>query len=124
MQEKAAICEICGEEIWIDAGPTPRSGWARGGLQAVVERAAQEHLARHPTAIVERFLLRKHLDELAPDVRPVAVKQVYSQLRELWGDEDRRPVYSIEEALGDMAVYRLWCNANRCTWKHCRHREP
>jgi hypothetical protein len=124
MQEKAAICEICGEEIWIDADPAPASSWARGGLQAVVERAAQEHLARHPTAVVERFLLRKHLDELAPDVRPVAVKQVYSQLRELWGDEDQRPVYSIDEALGCMAVYRLWCNTNRCTWEHCRHTAP
>ncbi len=124
MQEKAAICEICGEEIWIEANPAPASSWAGGGIQAVVERAAQEHLARHPTAVVERFLLRKHLDELAPDVRPVAVKQVYSQLRELWGDEDQRPVYSIEEALGSMPVYRLWCNANRCTWERCRHTAP
>ena len=124
MQEKAAICEICGEEIFIEVtkgGPPP---WSGGGMNAVVERAAQEHLARHPTAVVERFLLRKHLDELAPDVRPVAVKQVYAQLRELWGDEEQKAVYSIDEVLGTLPVYRLWCNANRCTWGTCPHAPP
>jgi hypothetical protein len=121
MYERAAVCEICGEVIYVDVGPTPATPSSGAAINAVVERAAQEHLAGHPTAVVERFLLRKHLDELAPEVRPVAVKQVYAQLRELWGDEDRVPVYSIDEALGCMAVYRLWCNASRCTWESCRH---
>ena len=117
MQEKAAICEICGEAIYIDAEQV--RGWS--GFGAVVERAATEHLASHPTPEVERFLLRKHLDELAPDVRPLAVKQVYAELRELWGDADNRGTYSIDEVLGSLDMYRLWCNANRCTWEHCRH---
>jgi hypothetical protein len=126
MHEKAAICEICGEAIYVEVdrelGSTASLAPAGdSGLNAVVERAAREHLARHPSAVVERFLLRKHLDDLAPDVRPTAVKEVYSHLRELWGDEDRKGVYSIDEALGCMAVYQLWCNANRCTWERCRH---
>jgi hypothetical protein len=117
---KAAICEICGAEIYVDAQPAP-SPWGGGGFAAIVERAAQEHLASHPTPVVERFLLRKHLDELAPEVRPMAVKQVYAELREMWGDADRRGVYSIDEVLGAMPVYRLWRDANRCTWPSCRH---
>jgi hypothetical protein len=71
--------------------------------------------------VVERFLLRKHLDELEPSVRPVAVKQVYSQLRELWGEEDTRGVYSIDETLGSVAMYQLWRNAGHCAWPDCRH---
>jgi hypothetical protein len=120
MQEKAAICEICGEGIYVDAENVQT--WS--GFGAVVERAATEHLASHPAAVVERFLLRKHLDDLADDVRPLAVKQVYDDLRELWGDADRRGVYSIDEALGSVEVYRLWCSANRCKWERCRHHEP
>jgi hypothetical protein len=119
MQEKAAVCEICGEAIYVES----ERGGSWGAFHAILERAATEHLASHPTAVVERFLLRKHLDELAPDVRPLAVKQVYADLRELWGDEDRRGVYSIDEALGSLEVYRLWCASNRCTWEHCRHQE-
>ena len=114
MHQKAAMCEICGADIYVDVAHT-------GGFLAIVERAAQEHLASHPTPIVEQFLLRKHLDELAPEVRPLAVKQVYAELRELWGDGDRRGVYSIDEVLGSMPMYRLWCNANRCNWEKCRH---
>lgn len=118
--QKAAICEICGEEIFVDDGQA-KGTWAGGGFRASVERAAQEHLASHPTPVIERFLLRKHLDELAPEMRPVAVKQVYAELREMWGDNDRRGVYSIDEVLGALPVYRLWQDANRCTWERCRH---
>jgi len=117
MQEKAAICEICGAGIYVDAEQIK----TLSGFGEIFERAANEHLASHPTPVVERFLLRKHLEELAPDVRGLAVKQVYAELRELWGDEDRRGVYTIDEALGSLDLYRLWCHANRCTWENCRH---
>jgi hypothetical protein len=119
MQQKAAICEICGEPIHVEFEQAPAS--QRSSLYAVVERAAADHLATHPTPIVEQFLLRKHLDEIAPDVRPAAVKQIYSDLVELWGDADRRGVYTIDDVLGSLDVYRLWCNANRCTFDGCRH---
>jgi hypothetical protein len=119
MKQQAAICEICGEPIYVEI-----AGVAAGrpsGYYASVQRAAAEHLATHPSPVVERFLLRKHLDELAPNVRPIAVKQVYSQLRELWGDDDRRGVYSIDEVLGTTAMYQLWRSATHCTWSGCRH---
>lgn len=119
MRQQAAICEICGETIYVEL-----EGVTAGrvtGYYASVQRAAAEHLAKHPSPVVERFLLRKHLDELEPSVRPIAVKQVYSQLRQLWGEDDTRSVYSIDEALGSAAMYRLWRNAGHCTWANCRH---
>jgi hypothetical protein len=119
MKQQAAICEICGEPIYVDEEPVVAGSAA--GLYASVRRAAAEHLATHPSPVVERFLLRKHLDELAPHVRPIAVKQVYRQLRELWGDDDTRGIYAIDEVLGSAAVYRLWTDADRCTWADCRH---
>jgi hypothetical protein len=119
MKEQAAICEICGEPIYVEM-----EGVAAGramGYYASVQRAAAQHLSTHPSPVVERFLLRKHLDELEPSVRPVAVKQVYSQLRELWGEDDTQGKYSIDEALGSAAMYQLWHTAAQCTWPDCRH---
>jgi hypothetical protein len=121
MQEQAAICEICGDPIYVEIGREHESASWLGGFSQAVERAAAAHIATHPTPVVERFLLRKHLDEIAPDVRPAAVKQVYAELREMWGDEDRRGMYSIDEVLGEVTVYRLWLDASRCTWDRCHH---
>jgi hypothetical protein len=122
MKQQAATCEICGEPIYVETQGV--AAGLPGGLDASLERAAAEHLLTHPSPVLQRFLLRKHLDELSPSVRPIAVKQVYSQLRQLWGDEDTRGVYSIDEALGSAALYRLWTSASRCTWDGCRHTEP
>ena len=119
MRQQAAICEICGETIYVELEQVP-AGRARG-YYASVQRAAAEHLATHPSPVVERYLLRKHLDELKPDVRPAAVKQVYTQLRELWGEDDTRGVYSIDEALGSVTMYQLWRNAGHCSWSRCQH---
>jgi hypothetical protein len=119
MQEQAAICEICGDTIYVEI-EREQPSWL-GGFSQAIERAAAAHIATHPTPVVERFLLRKHLDEIAPDVRPAAVKQVYAELREMWGDSDRRGAYSIDEVLGSPTMYRLWFDASRCTWDRCQH---
>jgi hypothetical protein len=119
MRQQAAICEICGETIYVKLGEV--TAGRKTGYYASVQRAAAEHLATHPSPVVERFLLRKHLDELEPSARPIAVKQVYSQLRELWGEDDTRGVYSIDEALGSAALYQLWQSAGHCAWASCRH---
>ena len=119
MRQQAAICEICGETIFVELEEVTAGRAKR--YYASVQRAAAEHLATHPSPVVERFLLRKHLDELEPSVRPIAVKQVYSQLRELWGEDDTRGVYTIDEALGSSAMYQLWRNAAHCTWPDCQH---
>ena len=115
--KQAATCAICDEPIYVD--PEAAAGWA--GLMPLVERAAAEHLAKHPAPIVEQFRLRKRLDQLPPHERPAAVKRVYEELLKFWGDQDNRGVYSIDEALGTPAMFGLWHSANACTWPHCRH---
>src|ERR671929_24743 len=118
MRQQAAICEICGETIYVKLeGVT--AGRATGYYPSI-QRAAAGHPSPHPSPGGGGFLLRKHLDELEPSVRPIAVKQVYSQLRELWGEDDTRGMYSIDEALGSAAMYQLWRNAGHCTWPNCR----
>jgi hypothetical protein len=122
MQEQAAICEICGDTIYVEIERERDrvNDWLSGFSQAA-ERAAAAHIATHPTPEVERFLLRKHLDEIAPEVRPAAVKQIYADLRALWGDSDTRGLYTIDDVVSSASVYRMWLDAQRCTWDHCQH---
>jgi hypothetical protein len=39
----------------------------------------------------------------------------------VWGDQDSRGCYSIEQALGSTSVYRLWLVAQRCSSPTCSH---
>jgi hypothetical protein len=58
--------------------------------------------------------------------RPTIVRDIY---RSLLGttrdnaftlnDADARGVYSIDEVLGDLDVYRMWRNASRCGDPRC-----
>jgi hypothetical protein len=59
------------------------------------------------------FWLRRSLCDLPPADRALAVRDIYSKLRELWGDTDRVGAYSIEEALGTTGMHRLWLSAYR-----------
>ena len=86
-------------------------------LKSIIEKSAAE--ANAPPEFVTASI--KHLDEMAPDMRPAAVKQVYVELRALWGEADTRGMYSIDDVLGSMSVYRFWLDAGRCTWDRCRH---
>jgi hypothetical protein len=40
---------------------------------------------------------------------------------EICGEDDQKAVYSMDDVLGALPVFRLWCNANRCTWENCPH---
>ena len=120
MHEPIANCEICGEPIFVDL-EGDGSAVSRHRLSRKLERAATEHLASHPAPIVQQFLLRKHLEDVPPSARPTAVKHIYSELRQMWGEADSRGVYTIDEVLGSPGVYRLWMDADRCNFAHCRH---
>jgi hypothetical protein len=115
-------CEICNEPIWMDI---PDSGAADDPAhrQHEFQALADEHLRTHPAPVQARFWLRRFLDDVRPSERAVAVRRIYTDLRALWGDQDSRGVYSIDEALGSARVYRLWLDANRCSFATCRHGE-
>jgi hypothetical protein len=92
-------------------------------LEQEFNTLAQQHLRAHPEAEQERFWLRRFLEDVRPGERAVAVKRIYSELRALWGDQDNRSAYTVEEALGSVSTYRLWLAASRCSCAACRHAE-
>jgi hypothetical protein len=114
-----ATCGICGEPIGVDLTNAEELVMAR--VEREVREAVEAHLRSHPAAEQARFWLRCFLDEVHPSERAIAVRSIYSQLRALWGDQDGRGVYSIDETLGSASMYRLWQAANRCTYSACPH---
>lgn len=87
----------------------------------------QAHLRTHSFAELLRFEIRQDLEDVPEDQRPVIVRDIY---RSLLGttteagftlnDTDTRGVYSIEDVLGDVDVYRMWRSANRCGDPRCQ----
>ena len=110
-QHQVATCNICREPIY-----APCAGTSPDQFALLAQRAAQGHLAGHGPRERAQYVLSQ-LPALPPALRLPALKEAYPGL----GDEDRRGVYGIEEALGSAAVYRLWLDANRCGGPQCRH---
>ncbi len=118
MKTQVATCGVCDEPIYLDFDEaTPADGLLRD-----LRKAEEQHLKKHPGPVLALFALRQVLDRLAPGERAVQVRRVYRALLELWGDYDRRGVYTIDEALGSATMYRLWADAEACSYHRCRHR--
>src|SRR5919199_5414732 len=83
--------------------------------------AAERHLRAHTAAERARAKLRNALPYLPAAQRRLLVRDVYTDLLHQWGDQDRRGSYSIEEALGSVAMHRLGQEANACGAPDCRH---
>jgi hypothetical protein len=81
----------------------------------------------HSFAELLRYEIRQDLDQVPEEQRPAIVRDVYRGLlgttkngRYALDDADSRGVYTIDEALGDIDLYRLWGNAARCGDPHCQ----
>jgi hypothetical protein len=112
-----STCSICGDLVRSEIGahlhPRLRAHQALRDMQA--------HLNTHSFAELLRFEIRQDLDQVPEEQRPAIIRDIY---RSLLGttrdnqfrldDTDGRGVYSIDEALGSLDVYRLWRNASRC----------
>lgn len=120
MKFPVATCAICDGPICMEL-PDTSGGVDPMQLEQEFETAAEEHLRTHPKPVLARFWLRRFLNDVCPDERALAVKQIYTELLALWGDQDKRGMYTIEEALGTPSLYRLWFAANRCSYRLCRH---
>jgi hypothetical protein len=92
-------------------------------LQEELTAATEEHMRSHPEPVQARFWVRRFLEDIPPGERAFALKKIYIDLRALWGDQDARGALSIDEALGALSIYRLWTDANRCSYAKCRHAE-
>jgi hypothetical protein len=122
-------CGICGGLVRseIEAAWHPRN-WQGGKWARVAERDMQAHLDTHSFAEVLRFQIRQDLEEVPDEQRPAIIRDIYRNLlgttnntRFVLNDTDGVGVYSIEEALGDLGVYRHWRNANNCGRAACKH---
>ncbi len=119
MLRHAATCGLCEQPIYIDldgALPAPTL------VQQLLE-AEKAHLRQHPAPLLALYWLRKSLTDLPLAERTERVRQVYLAVRGLRGDEDCRGVYTVDEALGNAALYHFWLSADRCSRRDCRH-EP
>ena len=122
-------CAICGDLVRseVEASWHPRN-WQGHKWARLAERDMQAHLATHSFAEVLRFQIRQDLEEVPDEQRPTIVRDIYRNLlgttthtQFTLNDMDAVGVYSIDEALGDLAVYRHWRNANNCGLENCKH---
>ena len=115
--ERVGACHICGREIRAHFEP------GSGSIDVIrtARAAAERHLRAHTAAEWARAKLRNALPYLPAAQRRALVRDIYTDLLHEWGDRDRRGSYSIEEALGSVAVHRLWQEANACGAPDCRH---
>ena len=86
----------------------------------------QAHMRTHSFAELLRFEIRQDLEEVPEEQRPVIVRDIYRSLlgtttaaRFSLNDVDGQGIYTIDDALGDLALYRLWRRANRCSDPGC-----
>jgi len=110
-------CGICGDLVRSGSGAS-----LHPHLQVVQAlRDLQAHLDTHSFAELLRWEIRQDLDQVPEEQRPAIVRDIYRSLlgttrdsEFTLNDADGRGVYSIDEALGDLDVYRLWRAASRC----------
>jgi hypothetical protein len=117
-------CALCGDVVRSVVG----SNWNPSTQVRRAQEDMEAHLMTHSFAELLRFEIRQDLEQVPEEQRPTIVRDVY---RGLLGDLrngeyrlnacDGLGVYSIDEVLGDLDVYRLWVNANACGRRGCRH---
>jgi hypothetical protein len=97
---------------------------------AFVESDMQAHMRTHSFAELLRYEIRQDLEEVPEEQRPVIVRDIYRSLlgtttvgRFSLNDTDARGLYTIDDVLGTMDVYRLWRSSNRCGVVGCPQHE-
>jgi hypothetical protein len=88
---------------------------------AVIQAARRTHVLGHTAREVADVPLRSRLLQLMPRRRDLLAGWVNRELRQEWGDQDRRAVHSIAESLDSPALHRLWHDATTCGGVGCRH---
>jgi CheY-like chemotaxis protein len=115
--QTVGTCPICGATTFVaisEAAPTPER------IRAI-QTARRAHVLSHTAADIARVPLRTRLLEMPVGRRRILSDWVYRELRQEWGDRDRRGVYSIDEALDSVDVHRLWHAASSCAYTSCQH---
>ncbi len=110
-------CDVCGELVEIDVG-------SLGAVEDVMEtarRTFEGHVRSHSSAELVHSQVRRAVRDLPSRARSEALKPLFERLLDELGDDERRGVYRLDEALGSPSLYRLWHDANSCTAARCPH---
>ena len=123
-REIITTCGICGDVV----RSAVAAHWNPGRKALRAYQDMQKHLTTHAFAELLRFEIRQDLDQVPEEQRPSIVRDVYRGLLGTMhggqfrlNDPDHVAVYSIDEALGGLEMYRLWRSANRCGDPRCTH---
>jgi hypothetical protein len=124
MRTRSTTCLICGDDVLSRVPAT----WHPSKLARRAELDMQAHVKTHSFAEVLRFEIRQDLDQVPEDERATIVRDIYRNLLGtnteggyVLGADDAEGVYTIDDVLGDLDVYRLWRSANQCGLAHCAH---
>jgi hypothetical protein len=117
-----STCGICGNQIHTTIPPS----WHPSKLASRAESDLQAHMRTHSFAEILRSEIRQDLDQVPEEQRPIIVRDIYRNLlgkmdgpRFVLNESDGQGVYSIDEALGHIDLYRLWRTAGRCIEPNC-----
>jgi CheY-like chemotaxis protein len=89
-------------------------------VQAIY-RARRVHVLSHTAREIAQVPLRCRLLAYPPGRREILSDWVSHELRQEWGDQDRRAVHSIDEVLDSPAMHRFWQDVSSCGSIGCRH---
>jgi hypothetical protein len=117
-----STCLVCGGLIQTSIPPT----WHPSKLARRAEWQLQAHMRTHSFAEILRCEIRQDLDQVPDEQRPIIVRDIYRNLlgtmdgaRFVLNAPDGQAVYSLDEALGQIGLYRLWRSARRCGDSNC-----
>jgi len=110
-------CPICARTLSarIESNSTMRT------RRAAIQAARRAHVLSHTAREIAEVPLRSRLLDLERGRRDILADWVYHELRHDWGDQDKRGVHSIDEALNSAALHRLWLDASSCGGIGCPH---
>jgi hypothetical protein len=117
-----STCGVCGNQIRTSIP----SSWHPSKLATRAERDLQAHMRTHSFAEILRSEIRQDLDQVPEEQRPIIVRDIYRNLlgkmhgpRFVLNEADGQGVYSIDEVLGHIDLYRMWRTATRCFEPNC-----
>jgi CheY-like chemotaxis protein len=110
-------CPICGVTVYAAVD----DGLATTSQLAAIRAARRAHVRTHSDADILQAPLHRKFFELPAGDRRILARWIYHELRQNWGDQDRRGVHSIASVLDAPAIHRLWHDAVRCSFAGCRH---
>jgi rRNA maturation protein Nop10 len=121
-----STCGVCGNQIHTAIPPS----WHPSKLASRAERDLQAHMRTHSFAEILRSEIRQDLDQVPEEQRPIIVRDIYRNLlgkmigqRFVLNEPDGKGVYTIDDALGSIELYRMWRTAARCAEPNCGCRQ-